>query len=113
MSDKEQKTPFIADLPLNGDRYVPLLNPNNADILKSGLVTLQPGESIGAHNTSTKEEIIIFLEGDGTVWSEQNGNTPVSAGQIAFNPVQTEHNVINSGTSILRYIYVVASLITS
>ena len=33
--------------------------------LKSGHVTLKPGENIGEHSTAEREEIIIILRGEG------------------------------------------------
>lgn len=105
---KSRKMPFVADLPSNGEKYVPVLNRENAAVLKSGVVTLQPGESIGSHNTEDKEELILILEGEGTVVTEQNGALPIVQGQLAFNPPDTEHNVVNSGSGLLRYIYIVA-----
>ena len=106
--NEKQQSPFIADLPSDGEKYVPVLNRENAAALKSGLVTLQPGESIGSHNTEEKEELILIIEGAGCIETETNGKQPIKQGQIAFNPPQTQHNVINNSSNILRYLYVVA-----
>jgi quercetin dioxygenase-like cupin family protein len=74
----------------------------------SGLVSLKPGKTVGTHSTKQYEELIIILEGKGKV--EVNGHKPfiVQSGVAVYNPPNTEHNVINTGRKILRYIYVVA-----
>ena len=76
----------------------------------SGLVSLKPGKSVGTHSTKSYEELIIVLEGKGKV--EVNGRKPynVKTGVAVYNPPNTEHNVINSGKGVLRYIYVVAKV---
>lgn len=74
----------------------------------SGLVSLKPGKSVGTHSTKQFEELIIILNGKGKV--EIKGQKPfmVETGVAVYNPPQTEHNVINTGTTLLRYIYIVA-----
>jgi len=76
----------------------------------SGLVSLKPGRSVGAHSTKGYEEIVIVLEGSGKV--EIKGQKPfmVKPGIAVYNPPQTEHNVVNTGKKVLRYIYVVAKV---
>lgn len=107
-NSRKKPTPFVADLPAESEKYVPVLNSENASILKSGLVTLKPGESVGAHNTEKKEELILILEGSGIIETGTTGSQTVRQGQVAFNPPETEHNVINNGPGLLRYLYVVA-----
>ena len=74
----------------------------------SGQVSLKPGKSVGIHSTKQFEELIIILNGKGKV--EIKGQKPltVQTGMAVYNPPQTEHNIINTGTRLLRYIYIVA-----
>ena len=106
-SEMENLKPLVIDLPKDGTRYTSVLNPENAVALKSGFVSLGPGEDVGTHNTDLKEELIVFLEGAGEVETDKTGRIPVRAGQVAYNPPHTLHNVINTGSVPLRYIYVV------
>lgn len=105
--ERNNLKPLVIDLPTDGTRFTSVLNPENAMALKSGFVTLGPGEEVGAHNTDSKEELIIILEGEGEVETDSAGKMPVRAGQAAYNPPRTLHNVINTGSVPLRYIYVV------
>ena len=75
--------------------------------LKSGRVYLEPGSDCGVHSTENKEEQLVFLAGQGTaqVGSEK---LAVGAGKVCYIPPQTEHNIINTGTEPLIYIFCTA-----
>ena len=103
----ETLVPLVIDLAASGEHYIPVLKPEQTAMLKSGLVTLKPGEEVGEHTTDSREEVIVFLEGSGEVETDRNGRKAVKAGQAAYNPPETRHNVINTGESDLRYIYIV------
>jgi len=79
--------------------------------LQSGHVVLQPGEEVGLHNSDHYQELIIVLEGEGVFEAEPIGAQSISKGQIAYNPPGTQHNVINTGKSLLRYIFVVSEVV--
>jgi mannose-6-phosphate isomerase-like protein (cupin superfamily) len=76
--------------------------------MRSGFVTLEPDAEVGRHNTKGYEETLIFLEGAGTLAVEGQEPLAAGAGQIAYIPPRTGHNVVNTGEVALRYIYVVA-----
>ncbi len=78
--------------------------------LKSGMVSLEPGETVGTHNTENKEELIIVLEGEGEMVFEGYDTVKLSKGKNAYCPPYTEHNIINTNDKILRYIYVISIL---
>lgn len=85
-----------------------LLDPRNASILlKSGSVVLAPGHDIGVHTTEGKEEFIIILKGKARVTAE--GFRPVSVARLScvYIPARTAHNLTNTGSTSLHYIYVV------
>ena len=101
--------PFVTDLPFDQTDYFEILNKSNAARMISGFVTLKPGEEVGIHNTEDYEELIVVLEGSGVVVTEGDGERAVRIGQVAYNPPHSEHNVKNTGKSLLRYIYIVSN----
>ena len=42
-----------------------LSGPPETATMRSGLVTLEPGKSIGLHSTGANEELLVVLEGSG------------------------------------------------
>lgn len=74
--------------------------------MKSGRVYLEPGADCGVHSTEDKEEQLVFLQGEGTA-DIAGEKLAVGAGQICYIPPQTEHNIINTGTEPLAYIFCV------
>jgi mannose-6-phosphate isomerase-like protein (cupin superfamily) len=102
-----QRTPFVRPLP-DTNEYARLLSKDDAVKMRSGMMTLAPGANCGAHSTDNYEELIICLAGAGEIETEGVGRRPISAGQYAYNPPHTRHDVFNTGTERLRYIYVVA-----
>jgi quercetin dioxygenase-like cupin family protein len=111
-NSKINMVPFTAKLPDDNTKYFSILN-NKQNCLKlhSGMVSLQPGESVGEHSTDDHEELIIVLSGRGELEADGLGRVKIAAGQIAYNPPNTKHNVINSGNEPLRYIYVVTKVL--
>ena len=76
--------------------------------MRSGKVVLQPGESVGEHSTKSNEELIIVIEGDGKFLLDDDQFLEFNADSVIYCPPNTRHNVLNSGSVTLRYIYVVA-----
>ena len=94
-----------------GKDEVPLLTgPPETVTMRSGLIALGPGKSVGKHTTDHREEILIVLEGKGRMTFADGSTIPVEKGHAVYCPPQTEHNVTNTGTTQLRYVYVVASV---
>jgi oxalate decarboxylase/phosphoglucose isomerase-like protein (cupin superfamily) len=104
--------PFMGSLPDDNTKYFPILN-NKQNCLKlhSGMVRLQPGESVGEHSTEDHEELIIVMSGSGELEVEGLGRREIAAGQIAYNPPNTKHNIINTGNESMRYIYIVTKVL--
>ncbi|MFH1398373.1 MAG: cupin domain-containing protein [Candidatus Omnitrophota bacterium] len=100
------KSPVLIKL-TQTDEYQRLLNgaPSTAG-MKSGCVTLKPGESVGEHKTQGKEEAIIVLEGEADVYVE--GAFVFTAGKesLVYIPPETNHDIRNSRNQKLRYIYI-------
>lgn len=101
--------PKVIQLDPGDQSYFKLLGgPPETRSIKSGLVTLSPGKSIGLHSTQSNEEVIVPLAGCGQLRLADHEPIDLSTGLIAYVPPQTEHDVINTGTVDLRYIFIVA-----
>lgn len=100
--------PFVQALPDDSSKFTQLLKEGQSLKMQSGYVVLQPEEEVGSHNSDRYEELIIILEGEGVFEAEPIGRQSVSKGLIAYNPPGTQHNIINTGKSQLRYIFIVS-----
>jgi quercetin dioxygenase-like cupin family protein len=107
MSQPPQREGFVRSLPTTPEP-ARLLSKDDAVGMRSGLMILPPGKDCGWHSTENYEELIICLAGAGELASEAGPRCALAAGQYAYNPPQTRHNVFNTGTELMRYIYVVA-----
>ena len=76
--------------------------------MRSGLVDLASGESVGKHTTGTFEEILVIFKGNGKMQITDGPTLSLEAGSVAYCPPHTEHDVINTGSERLRYLYIVA-----
>lgn len=76
--------------------------------LKAGKVYLKPGESCGEHSTESREEILVFLSGRGqALIGADNKSFEVGQGKIAYIPPHTIHNIKNTASEALIYIFAV------
>ena len=101
--------PKLITLDAKGKDYLPILTGAPETVtMRSGLVILAPGKDVGKHSTKDNEELVIVLEGRGEMRITGGETIPVSAGQAVYCPPRREHDMVNTGTSVLRYIYVVA-----
>lgn len=82
--------------------------PRLAEGMRSGVVSLQPGHAVGRHSTHAREELIVVLEGCGELVVDGGDAVPLEAGAGAYVPAEQEHDVVNTGAGLLRYVYVVA-----
>ncbi len=108
--DTRDLAPAIITLPTDGSDFFPILDGVQTISMKSGLVTLHPGESVGEHSTGQHEEALVILEGTGEVEAEGMSRQRIEHGQMVYIPPKTRHNVFNSGDAPLRYIFVVARI---
>jgi mannose-6-phosphate isomerase-like protein (cupin superfamily) len=93
-----------------GKTELPILaGPPETVTMRSGLIALTPGQSVGKHSTGHHEEVLIVLEGRGAMTFADGTSLPVEGGHAVYCPPETEHNVTNTGSALLRYVYVVAS----
>jgi len=75
--------------------------------MRSGRVRLAPGKSIGRHDTKGNEELLVFLAGNGTAQIGQDSRLPVGVGKVAYIPPRTSHDIVNTGTGPLVYVFCV------
>jgi len=104
--------PSAKVIPIDPDatEYVRLLGgPPETVTMHSGLVVLEPGASVGVHNTENYEEVVVVLDGVGKMKITGGPELNLKASTMAYCPPRTEHNVTNTGSNTLRYIYIVAN----
>ena len=76
--------------------------------MRSGRVYLEPGKACGQHSTKHHEELLVFLAGQGQLQIGDSDRLAVGAGKVAYIPPETVHDVHNTGSDALVYIYCVA-----
>ena len=76
--------------------------------MRSGRVYLAPGQACGLHSTKDREELLVFLAGQGELIIDEKSSFPVGEGKISYIPRQTDHDVKNTGDEPLVYVYCVA-----
>jgi quercetin dioxygenase-like cupin family protein len=103
--------PRSITLPAAGEKYAELLGGSpETGSMRSGCVTLLPGESVGLHSTGEHEELVVTLSGRGELCSPGLDPLPLHNGCVMYNPPNTPHDVINTGDESLRYIYIVTKV---
>ena len=108
---EDHSSPQIKVVPLDagGRTYLSLLKgPPETKSLHSGLVNLAPGESVGVHSTGRNEEMLVPLAGEGELRFSDHSPIHLQPGLVTYAPPNTEHNVVNTGSVPLRYIYITA-----
>ena len=76
--------------------------------MRSGRVYLAPGQACGQHSTKDREELLVFLNGQGELIIDEKDSYPVGKGKVSYIPKQTNHDVKNTGDEPLVYVYCVA-----
>lgn len=101
--------PKVVQLDPSAVEYVPLLSgPPQTATMRSGSVVLQPSQAVGTHTTGDHEEVLVVLAGVGEMRLGDGTSLRLAAHCLAYCPPATEHDVVNTGTAPLRYVYVVA-----
>jgi quercetin dioxygenase-like cupin family protein len=93
-------------LPVAPSDYFPILTETNSKCVESGYVTLAPGQDVGFHSTGSYEELVITLEGRGEMETKDLGRTAFAQGVVLHAFPNSEHDIWNTGDTVLRYIYV-------
>jgi len=76
--------------------------------MRSGFVRLHPGEAVGWHTTGKNEEELVIPHGKGEAQIDGQPSMSLAAPAVAYIPKNTRHNVQNTGSDTLEYVYVVA-----
>lgn len=76
--------------------------------MHSGRVHLEPGKECGTHNTEDKEELLVFITGQGQAHIEGQDPIEVGQGKVMYIPPQTQHNIVNTSDQPLSYVFCVA-----
>jgi len=108
----EDAKPGARSIPLRQQSpgYKELLSGPPASVhMKSELVVLAPGKSVGKHSTEDHEEMVVVLSGRGQMVLANGSKIDISPEVAAYSPPGTEHEVINTGSEVLRYVYVVSA----
>ena len=103
------KKPLVIDLLDNGQYQSLLRGEPKTCGMRAGRVFLPPGQECGEHTTGTREELLVFIWGNGQ--AEIEGDIlDVAAGKVVYIPPETTHNIKNDSdtTQPLTYIYCVA-----
>jgi mannose-6-phosphate isomerase-like protein (cupin superfamily) len=79
--------------------------------MRSGRVYLTPGQSCGLHSTKDREELLVFLSGEGELIIEQDKSFQIGKGKVSYIPPNTDHDVKNTGSEPLVYVYGVAPVV--
>lgn len=85
--------------------------PQQTHRTKCGRVFLEPGQSCGQHSTQGREEILVFLAGNGraTIGPEHE-TVDIGLGKIAYIPPYTVHDIENTGAEALIYVFIVTDV---
>ena len=109
MNDNKPKAIKLA---IDSIEYQRLLKRGDDTVsMHSGLVTLEPGKSVGKHSTKDCEEMIIVLKGSGEMILNNDEMLKMEENFILYCPPATEHDVKNTGEKPLKYIYVAAKTV--
>lgn len=76
--------------------------------MRSGYMVLAPSKSVGKHSTRHNEEAVIVLAGTGEMRIVDGPTLKLKPYCVAYCPPGTEHDVVNTGSETLRYIWLVA-----
>jgi mannose-6-phosphate isomerase-like protein (cupin superfamily) len=78
-------------------RRVVMTGPN----MQIVVMTIQPGESIGAETHPDNDQMLFFVDGEGEAVLDGESST-VSAGDLVFVRAGVHHDFINTGDQPLR-----------
>ena len=100
---------FLVELSDTTSNYQRVFSgPPQTASMHSGLVVLLPSKSVGKHSTENYEEAVIVLAGSGEMRITGGETLKLKPNSVAYCPPNTEHDVINTSSQPLRYLYIVA-----
>lgn len=94
----------------SGSKYQRLFSPESGTRgIKSGHVILKKGEEIGEHSTNDLEEALVILKGKGQLAINKKESVDFEDNTVLYVPPDTVHNVKNTGSGILEYIFITSN----
>ena len=78
--------------------------------MEAGVIVLAPSKSVGKHSTKNFEEMLVILSGTGKLKITGGTSLVLKKNVVTYCPPNTEHDVVNTGKTPLRYIYIAAKL---
>lgn len=106
-----ERKPLVVKLD-SSSKYLRLLSGKpQTKGMRSGLVSLKPGEEIGEHSTENKEEALVILNGEAEISCGKAATFKAAAGSLVYIPPDTRHNVKNCGKNLLKYVYIVSAIV--
>lgn len=109
-SGSSQHTPMTFPLDCAGGDCPLLKGAPQTSGMRGGSVRLRPGESVGWHSTGEQEESLVVLHGTGSLNIDGQPDVAVHQYMLAYIPTSTRHNVTNTGTEVLEYVWIVAPI---
>jgi len=110
LAEEKPRSTLAIDLECGGSDCLLLKGAPQTTGMRSGFVRLKPGESVGAHSTEEHEEALVVLRGQGKAEVEGQNQVIVSSRKLIYIPPRSRHNVTNTGSDVLEYVYVVAPI---
>ena len=106
---RPQPKPKVIQLSPLATEGVPVLSgPPETVTMRSGSIVLQVGKNVGRHSTGGNEEVLFVFSGSGEMRLSDGTVLQLKPHVIAYCPPDTEHDVFNTGSEPLRYVYLVA-----
>ncbi len=75
--------------------------------MRSGYVRLLTGTPVGWPTPGIHDESLVILQGQGDALIEGRANRSFTAPAVVYIPPATRHNIKNTGTLPLQYVYFV------
>jgi len=95
---------------VSGSKYQRLFSRDSGTCgLKAGHVILKKGEEIGEHSTNDMEEALVILKGRGQLIINKEDSLDFEDNTVLYVAPQTIHNVKNTGTGTLEYIFITSN----
>ena len=107
-SQAQKPVPLSMKLQCPGGDCPLLLGVPQTAGMRSGFVRLKTGQTVGWHTTGRNEESLVILQGSGEARIEGQPARAFTAPALVYIPSATRHNVANTGSELLEYVYVVA-----
>ena len=111
-ANQSHPQPCVIQLSDTTIHYQPILTGSpQTTSMESGLVILKPGALGTQHSSKNYEEAIIVVSGMGELLISGGPTLKLTTNSVAYVPIETVHNIRNTGTIPLKYIYVAAKAV--